>query len=184
MQRIATTTMVALLLNVGAASIYAQQMPIKGSFSGNGTPTTIVLQQGALGTGEYQFDGDGTLGPFTFRAFTASAPAQAPIGSNCVNYGLVVAGGGVFRLRDGSLLMVNSAEGTDCITVLPTGRLGAYCTRTFKIVGGTGRLKNASGDKVTLSFTVLPVLFPSGVPFPVLSAITDGELTGTLSAVN
>lgn len=179
MKHIAT---VALMLNLGAAGVYAQQRPVAGSFSGTAAPSTIVLQQGAAGTGEYHFDGNGTLGPFTFRAFTASAPSQQPIGSTCAIYGSVVAGAGVFRLQDGSLLMVNSAQGTDCIEFLPTGPV-AHCSRTFKIAGGTGRFKNASGDTVTFTFTVLPVLFDtSGAP--ALSAITDGELTGTLSVVN
>ena len=173
-------TTAALLLNFGAASIYAQQRPATGSFSGSSAPSTIVLQQG-LNTSEYNFEGNGTLGPFTFRAFTASAPAQKPIGSACAIYALVVAGAGVLRSQDGSLLMVNSGQGTDCIEFLPTGPI-AYCTRTFKLASGTGRFKNASGDTVTFSFTVLPVLFAtSGTP--VLSGITDGELTGTLSAV-
>ena len=109
-----------------------------GSFSGTAAPSTIVLHQGALGTGEYHFDGTGSLGPFSFRAFTSSAPAQKPLGSTCAIYGSVVAGAGVFRSQDGSLLMGNSATGTDCIMFLPTGRV-AYCTRTFKIARGTGR---------------------------------------------
>ena len=171
-----------LMLNLGAASVYAQQRPVTGTFSGTAAPSTVVLHQSAQSTGEYQFDGNGTLGPFSFRAFTASAPAQKPLGSTCAIYGSVVAGAGVFRLQDGSLLMGNSAQGTDCIVFLPTGPV-AYCTRTFKIARGTGRFKNAAGDTVTFSFTVLPVLFNTSGS-PVLSGITDGELTGTLSVVN
>jgi hypothetical protein len=174
--------LVTLMLDLGVATIYAQQWPVVGSFSGTAAPSTSVLQQNTVGTAEYQFDGTGTLGPFTFRAFTASAAAQKPVGSPCAIYGSVVAGAGVFRLLDGSLLMVNSAQGTDCIEFLPTGPV-AYCSRTFKIARGTGRLKNASGATVTFTFTVLPVLFDtSGAP--VLSGITDGELKGTLSVVN
>ena len=122
MKRIATITTVTLLLDLGVAIVYAQQRPVKGSFSGTGAPTTIVLKQDAVATGEYNFEGNGTsLGPFTFRAFTASAPAQQPVGGACAIYGSVVAGGGVFSLQDGSLLMVDSAQGTDCIEFLPTG---------------------------------------------------------------
>jgi hypothetical protein len=181
MKRIATITMVAL--HLGVAIAYAQHRPVAGSFSGTAAPSTIVLKQGALGTGEYHFDGLGTLGPFTFRAFTASAPAQQPVGNTCAIYGSVVAGGGVLRLLDGSLLMVDSAQGTDCIEFLSTGPV-AHCTRTFKVARGTGLLKNASGDTVTFTFTVLPVLFDSSGMNPALSAITDGQLTGTLSAGN
>jgi hypothetical protein len=173
--------MVTLMINVGVASIYAQQRAVTGSFSGTAAPSTVVLNKDALGTGEYNFEGNGSLGPFSFRAFTSSAPAQKPLGSTCAIYGSVVAGAGVFRMQDGSLLMGNSAQGTDCIMFLPTGPV-AYCTRTFKIVRGTGRFKNASGDTVKFSFTVLPVLFDtSGAP--ALSGITDGELTGTISGL-
>jgi len=182
MKRIATPmATLALMLNVGVARVYAQQMPVTGSFSGSSAPSTILLQQG-LNAGEYNFEGNGGLGPFTFRAFTASAPAEKPIGSTCAIYASVVAGGGVFRSQDGSLLMVNSAQGSDCVEFLPTGPI-AYCTRTFRIARGTGRFNNASGDTVTFSFTVLPVLFgDSGTP--ALADITDGELTGTLSVVH
>jgi hypothetical protein len=173
--------MVTLMLNVGVTSIYGQQRPVTGSFSGTAAPSTIVLNKDALGTGEYNFEGNGSLGSFSFRAFTSSAPAQKPLGSTCAIYGSVVAGAGVFRMQDGSLLMGNSAQGTDCIMFLPTGPV-AYCTRIFKIVRGTGRFKNASGDTVKFAFTVLPVLFDtSGAP--ALSGITDGVLTGTISGV-
>ena len=173
---------VALMLNLGVASICAQQRPVTGSFSGTAAPSSIILNKDALGTGEYNFDGTGSLGPFSFRAFTSSAPAQKPLGSTCAIYGSVVAGAGVVRLQDGSLLMGNSATGTDCIMFLPTGPV-AYCTRTFKIARGTGRLRNASGNTITFTFTVLPILFDtSGAP--ALSGITDGELTGKLSVVN
>jgi hypothetical protein len=171
-------TAVTMMLSLGAASVYAQQRPVTGSFSGTAVPSTVNLQAGT-NAGDYDFGGNSALGPFTFRAFTASAPSQAPIGTTCSLYGSVVAGGGVFRFQDGSLLMVDSAKGTDCIQFTPTGPV-AYCTRTFNISRGTDRFKNASGGTtVTFTFTVLPVLFASGAP--VLSGITDGELTGTLS---
>ena len=183
MKRIATFTMVALLLNLGVAIGYAQRRPVAGSFSGTSGPSTAVLKDGTAGAAEYQFDGFGTLGPFTFRAFTASAPAQQPAGGACAIYGSVVAGAGVLRLLDGSLLMVDSAQGTDCIEFLPTGPI-AHCTRTFKVARGTGLLKNVSGDTVTFTFTVLPVLFDSSGTNPVFTAITEGQLTGMLSAGN
>jgi hypothetical protein len=153
---------------------------VTGSFSGTAAPSPINLQPGA-NTGEYQLAGNGALGPFTFRAFAASAPSQPPIGSTCALYGSVVTGAGVFRLQDGALLMVDSARGTDCIEFTATG-LVAHFTRSFDITRGTGRFKDASGTTVTLTFTLLPVLFVSGGS--VLSGITDGELTGTLSGGN
>ena len=170
---------VALMLNLGIAGIYAQQRPVKMTISGTAAPSTIVLQQGAAGTGEYHFDGNGTLGPFTFRAFTASAPSQQPIGSTCAIYGSVVAGAGVFRLQDGSLLMVNSAQGTDCIQFTATGPV-AHCVRIFKIAGGTGRFQNVSpSGSITLNEALVPVLSDDSGN-PVFFAVTG---TGTVSGV-
>jgi hypothetical protein len=171
---------VALMFSLGAAASNAQQRPIAGSFSGTGAPSAIVVQpqQGLTNTFEYSFEGNGTLGPFAFRAFTASAAAEKPAGSTCAIYASVVAGEGVLRSQDGSVLMVNSATGTDCIEFLPTGPI-AHCTRTFKIARGAGRFSNASGDDtdtITFSFTVLPS--------SILSGITDGQMSGTLSRVN
>lgn len=74
--------------------------------------------------------------------------------------------------------MGNSATRTDCIVFLPTGPV-AYCTRTFKIARGTGRFQDASGNTITFTFTVLPILFDTSGS-PALSGITDGELSGTL----
>ena len=54
-------TTVALMLTLGVADIHAQQRPLTGSFSGTAAPSTIVLQQGTVGTSEYQFDGNGAL---------------------------------------------------------------------------------------------------------------------------
>ena len=101
-----------------------------GVVSGTAAPSSIILHQGAQ-AGGYHFNGPGSLGPFSFRAFTSSAPAQKPLGSTCAIYGSVVAGAGVVRSQDGSLLMGNSATGTDCIMFLPTGPV-AYCTTTLK----------------------------------------------------
>ena len=164
--------------------MYAQYTPVTGSFSGTAAPTTSTLQANTI-AGEYQFDGNSNLGVFTFRAVTASGPASVPVqpppGKTCAISGSVVAGAGVVRSQDGSLLMVNSAQGTDCIMFPPTVPIPqAYCTRTFKIAGGTGRFKDASGGTVTFTFTVIPVSFDTSGN-PALSAITDGQLTGTLS---
>ena len=42
MKHIAT---VALMLNLGVAGVYAQQRPVKMTFSGTAAPSTINLQQ-------------------------------------------------------------------------------------------------------------------------------------------
>ena len=169
MKHIAT---VALMLNIGVASVYAQQGPV--TFSGTAMPSTVVLQDG-VNTTEYSFAGKGMLGAFTFHTLSASAPSQPPPSSGCSFYGSVVAGGGVFRFADGSLLMVNSAQGTDCVQFTATGPV-AHCIRTFNISGGTGRFQNVSpGGSVTLDETLVPVL--PGHPF---FAVTG---TGTVSGV-
>jgi hypothetical protein len=88
-----------------------------------------------------------------------------------------VAGGGVFRFQDGSLLKVNLIQAGDCIDLKA---LEAHCTMTFQITGGTGRFKEASGT-LTLTETVVPVLADAS-DNPVFFAST-GEFTGTVSGV-
>jgi hypothetical protein len=83
-------------------------------------------------------------------------------------------GGGVFRFEDGSLLMVTLTQGSDCLQFTPAGPVG-LCTRTFKITGGTGRLKNASGGTIFLAETVSAVVF-DGSMNPVFFA-TAGQMT-------
>ena len=89
----------------------------------------------------------------------------------------VVAGAGVLRTSDGSLLTVNLTGGSDCID-LAAGQ--ALCTGIFQIIGGTGRFKNASGS-VTLTMTVVPVL-ADNTNDPVFFAVT-GAVKGTASKV-
>ena len=125
MKHIAT---VALMLNLGVAGVYAQQkksvtvnVPVKMTFSGTLAPTTINLLQPNTNTDEQNLDGFGTLGPFTFRelhADPASPSSQPP--STCSGpthlYFPNVAGGGVFRFQDGSLLTVGVTAGSSiCI---------------------------------------------------------------------
>ena len=88
-----------------------------------------------------------------------------------------MAGAGVFRFQDGSLLKVKLTEGFDCIDFVA---LEAHCTRTFQITGGPGRFKDASGI-LTLIETVVPVL-ADAAQNPVFFAAT-GEFTGTVSGV-
>ena len=55
-----------------------------------------------------------------------------------------------------------------------------HCTLTFKITGGSGRFKNASGV-LTYTETALPVL-ADGLNNPAFFSET-GEFTGTISGV-
>jgi hypothetical protein len=176
MKRIATLkTTVALMLNLGVASVYAQHVPLTLSFSGTAVSSTINLQPGAVAS-EYNIVGSGTLGTFTFRTVEASS---VPPGA-CPGINHSYAGAGVFRFEDGSLLMVNLTQGSDCLQFTSTGPV-AHCTRTFQITGGTGRFKNASGGTIALTETVLAVLFDASSN-PVLFAAT-GEMTGAVSGV-
>jgi hypothetical protein len=170
MKQLAT---VPLMLGLGLASVYAQQGPLR--FSGTAHPSPVVLYNGA-GTTEYNFAGNGMMGGFTFQSLSASAPAQPPPSSGCALYSSVVAGGGVFRFADGSLLIVNSAQGTDCVQFTAKGPV-AHCIRTFTIAYGTGRFKQVpAGGTVNLDETLMGV-FPNG---PGLAAVTG---TGVISGV-
>lgn len=165
----------ALMLNLGVASVYAQQVPVTLSFSGTAVPSTINIQPGAV-TSEYNFAGNSAIGPFTFRIVNASS--QPPGTCPAANHPYF--GAGVLRFQDGSLLMVNLTQGSDCIEITSTGPV-AHCARTFQITGGTGRLKNATGGTIVLTGTILPVLFDAAND-PVFFAVT-GELTGAVSGL-
>jgi hypothetical protein len=177
MKHIAT---VALMLNLGVASVYAHQRPEKMTFSGTAAASTIDLQYPGTHTSEDNFAGDGTLGRFTYRDVTAEE-ASPSSSSTCSGpnqfYFLRLAGAAVFRFEDGSLLKVNLTQGADCIDLAAQQ---AHCTMTFQITGGTGRFKNASGI-LTLTETVVPVLADASHS-PVFFAST-GEFTGTVSGV-
>jgi hypothetical protein len=177
MKHIAT---VALMLNLGVASVYAHEKPMKMTFSGTAGPSAVNLQQPNTTTGEDNFAGDGTLGAFTFRDVNAETTSPQPSstcsGPNQLNF-VRVAGAGVFRFQDGSLLKVSLTQGADCIDLAAQQ---AHCTVTFQITGGTGRFKNASGT-LTLTETVVPVL-ADAFSNPVFFAST-GEFTGTVSGV-
>jgi hypothetical protein len=177
MKHIAT---MALMLNLGVASVYAQRHSVKMVFSGTAGPSTVNLQLPNATTSEETIAGNGTLGPFTFRNIRASA--ASPQSSNTCSgpnqsYFPSVAGAGVFRFLDGSLLKVNLTRGGDCIDF---AALEAHCTFTFQITGGTGRFKEASGV-LTLTETDLPVL-ADALHNPVFFADT-GEFTGTVSGI-
>lgn len=168
----------ALMLNLGVAGAYAQGKPVKMTFSGTEGATAINLQFPDTHNSEFNFAGSGTLGSFTFHNVEAEAGfQQSSICPATQIYSPTVAGAGVFRFEDGSLLKAKLTEGFDCIDLVA---LEAHCTRTFQITGGTGRFQNASGI-VTLTETVTPVL-ADALNNPVFFAAT-GEFTGTVSGV-
>jgi hypothetical protein len=177
MKHIAT---LALMINLGAAGVYAQQHPVKMVFSGTTGASAVDLLETNTTNNEENYAGSGTLGSFTFRDVRAlaAAPQQS---STCSGpnkfYFPSEGGGGVFRFQDGSLLKVNLTQGSDC---LDFAAQQAHCVLTFQIIGGTGRFKDASGV-LTLTETVLPVV-PDVTGNPVFFAATGG-ITGAVSGV-
>jgi len=168
----------ALMLNFGVAGIYAQPGSVDMTVSGTAANSVVQLTPGTPAS-EYNLAGDGNLGPFTFRVVNSNA-ATPDFPSTCTGatkiHFAAVAGAGVLRSQDGSLLTVNLTGGGDCID-FAAGH--AICTRIFQITGGTGRFKNVSGA-VTLTMTVTPILGPPDNP--VFFTVT-GEVKGTASKV-
>jgi hypothetical protein len=116
-----TLILAALMLNLGVASVHAQQYAVGLVFSGNGAHSPINL----------------TAARYKYRRFFPS-----------------VAGAGIFRFQNGSLLTVNLTHGGDCIDLVAQE---VHCTLTLQITGGSGRFKDASGV-LTFTTTALPVL--------------------------
>jgi hypothetical protein len=177
-----TLVLVGLMLNLGVAAVYAQQgrprnVHVKMTFSGNGAPSPINLNQPNTSTGEENVAGDGTLGPFTLRNVSATADTPSPSSTCSGLFFPRVAGAGLLRFQDGSLLMVNLTQGGDCIDLV---QMVGNCTVTFQINGGTGRFQNASGV-LTLTETAHPIL-ADALNNPVFFTET-GQLTGTVSGM-
>jgi hypothetical protein len=71
----------ALMLNLGIATVYAQRYPVKMAYSGTSTGASAVnLQQPGTVTIEENFAGNGELGPFTLRLISAetNSPQEPP----------------------------------------------------------------------------------------------------------
>jgi len=176
--------MAAMSLTMALALPAAAQQ-VKMTYSGTSTGASAVnLQHPGTLTVEENFEGNGALGPFTIRIISAetTTPQQPP--STCSGpaniYFIRVAGAGVLRFQDGSLLKVNVWQGADCIDLEKLPGIG-HCTLTLQITGGTGRFKDASGGVLTLTETNVPVL-ADALNNPVFFAST-GEFTGTVSGV-
>jgi hypothetical protein len=172
---------VALMLNLGAASVYAQQRPVKMTASGTLGPSTLSLQPNT-NTDEQNLAGNGTLGPFTFRELHADPAAPQP-SSTCSGpthlYFPNVIGGGVFRFEDGSLLTVSVTEAGSSICIDLMTRV-AQLTTNYQITGGTGRFKGASGILTWTAFLTPAVFNASG---GVVLGTDTGEFEGTVSGV-
>ena len=156
--------------------IDSRQGQVKMAFSGSMVPTAIDVQPNTI-TDEELLAGNGTLGPFTFRKLRTDETSPQFFGSCGSGFGpsiRVVAGGGVFRFEDGSLLTVTVTEGVLCVDF---DHLVGHLTETYQITGGTGRFKDASG---TLQSTgkLKPVLFSASNAAVLLT--NTGELKGTV----
>jgi hypothetical protein len=173
MKHIAT---VALMLNLSVAAIYAQQKPVHMTFSGTNVATTINLQPGTV-TDETHLAGKGTLGAFTFRELHADGPSpQPPAGCSGPSFA-VVAGAGVFRFQDGSLLIVTVMGGSGCVNLAAAS---AALTVNYQVGGGTGRFTGASGN-LTMTATIAPILFNASNAPALLT--NTGEFKGTIFGV-
>jgi len=88
-----------------------------------------------------------------------------------------VAGAGVFRFQDGSLLIVTLQDGDGCINPMAGF---ALLTVRYQITGGTGRFEGASGA-LTMAATMKSVL-RNAANAPALLMLT-GEFEGSIAGV-
>ena len=111
MKRIAT---MALMLNLGVASVYAQQHPVKMVFSGTSAASTVNLQQPDTSNDEDNFAGKvrWAHSPFVMFARSQFLRHRPALARDQIKFNFAdPAGAGVFRFQDGSLLKVNLTQG-------------------------------------------------------------------------
>jgi hypothetical protein len=165
-------------LGCGAASTtaLAQQDPTM-TYSGTMTGTALNLQDGTV-TDEVVLAGTGAGGQFTYRELHAdpTSPQQSETCSGATNlYFPIVAGAGVFRFQDGSLMTVTLTQGAICVDL--TALVG-HLTESYQITGGTGNYQGASGT-LTLTGELKPVL--SNASGEAVLLTKTGEFKGTIS---
>jgi len=189
-------TTVALMLNLGIASLYAQQPAeehsragrVRMKFSGSTMSTTLAIAPNTL-THESHVAGNSSLGPFTYRGLWADDPGSQSSGSCGSGFGpnfRIVAGAGVFRFEDGSLLTVQLTEGTLCVDIADPAHPVGRQFETYQITGGTGRFKHAAAscgvtaEDCTLQLTATRgLVLRDSAGAPRLFTFT-GEFRGTL----
>jgi len=169
------STTLALLFHLGIAGAYAQEIPVKMTFSGTNVSTLINLQPNTV-TDEQHSAGNGTFGAFTFRELHADTSVSQQPSSSCSGPNFAMVGGtGVFRFQDGSLLIVTIKDGSGCIN--PAAGASAL-TVNYEITGGTGRFEGASGS-LTYTATMRAVL-RNASNAPALLTLT-GMIEGSVS---
>jgi hypothetical protein len=163
--------LVALMLNLGVAAAHAEKGHVKMTFSGTNVATTINLQANTV-TDETHLAGKGSLGSFTFRELHAdgAAPPSGCLGPSFA----VVKGAGVFRFKDGSLLIVTVVDGSGCVN--PAAGKAALIVN-YQISGGTGRFTDTSGN-LRMTPTLMSVL-RNAANAPALLTNT-GKFEGTI----
>lgn len=172
------TATMALMLGLGIASVHAQDIHVRMTFSGNGSPSAIDLKQPASNNVEENVAGNGTFGSFTFRDIRAAAMVPQASPTCSATFFPALAGGAVLRFQDGTLLKLSLKGGGDCIDFV---QKKAVCTLIFDVRGGTGRFQNATGV-LTYTENAEPVLFDA--PGMAVALGTEvGEITGTISLV-
>ena len=172
--------MAALMLNLGVAGVYAES-PVRMMFTGNGGASAINLQHPNTNAIEEDVAGNGTFGPFTFRDVRSGATTPQASSTCAGVFFPSVAGGGILRFQDGSLLKVILKEGGDSGDCLDFVNKVGHCKLTLEIKGGTGRFQNATGV-LTYTETALPAVF-DGFGLPALTTEV-GEITGTISGAH
>jgi hypothetical protein len=172
-----------LVLTFSGASLHAEQYPVRMTFTGSAAylGRQIILGPNTSQVADLSQSGDGSLGPFTLREM--SATGAMPSGTGCAGPNSAaftfVAGAGVYRFRDGSLLTYKIKDGHSCIDFTAAA---ANTTVTQQITGGTGRFKNASGTLTLTTLGSYPILFDASGQQPVLVVFPNGTVTGTIVA--
>ena len=184
-------TTVVLMLNLGAASLNAQQLGeehsagwrVKMKFSGSIIATTLSIAPNTLNHEEH-LAGNSPLGPFTFRGLWADDPGSQSFGNCGSGFGpnfRVVAGGGVFRFEDGSLLTVKLTEGALCVNIADVGHPVGHLVETYQITSGTGRFKRAAASCATAGDCTLQLTSTLGVVAPRERSTSTGSPVITCS---
>ena len=173
MKHIAT---VAVLFHLGIAGVYAQEIPVKMTFSGTNVATLINLQPNTV-TDEQHSAGNGTFGSFTFRELHADGPVVQQPSSGCSGSNFaMLAGTGIFRFQDGSLLIVAIKDGSGCIN--PVARTSAL-TVNYEITGGTGRFEGATGALIYTATLTAVLRNASNAPaLLTLTGVIEGSVSG------
>ena len=73
------TATLALMVTLGVTGVYAQQIPVYMTFSGDAGASAIDLKQPNTNTGEYNLAGNGSQGSFTFRLVKCKCSRSATV---------------------------------------------------------------------------------------------------------